>query len=79
MGLGLKVSDDQGKTFRRLSGMHGDHHGLYIDPRNSDYLVNNNDGGAYVSYDGGENWRFFVDIPIVTFFNVNHDLRPGLR
>lgn len=79
MGVQLHVSEDSGQTFRRLTGMHVDHHGLYIDPNNSDYLVNNNDGGAYVSYDGGENWRFFVEIPIVTFFNVNHDLGDPFR
>lgn len=74
MGVQLHVSEDGGRTFRRLTGMHGDHHGLWIDPGNPDYLVNANDGGAYVSYDGGENWRFFVEIPAVTFFNVNYDL-----
>jgi photosystem II stability/assembly factor-like uncharacterized protein len=79
MGLALNVSEDSGRTFRRLSGMHSDHHGLYIDPNNPDYLVNNNDGGAYVSYDGGENWRFFVDIPVVTFFNVNYDMGDPFR
>jgi photosystem II stability/assembly factor-like uncharacterized protein len=79
MGLRLNVSEDSGKTFRSLTGMHGDHHGLYIDPYNSDYLVNTNDGGAYVSYDGGENWRFFVEISAVTFFNVNYDMGEPFR
>lgn len=79
LGVQLHVSDDAGRTFRRLTGMHVDHHGLWIDPENSNYLVNANDGGAYVSYDGGENWRFFVDIPVVTFFNVNHDMDDPFR
>lgn len=79
MGVQLHVSEDGGRTYRRLPGMHVDHHGLYIDPNNSDYMVSNNDGGAYVSYDGGENWRFFVELPIVTFFNVNHDLGSPFR
>ncbi len=79
MGVQLHVSEDGGRTFERISGMHVDHHGLWIDPNNSDYLVNNNDGGAYVSYDGGENWRFFVEIPVVTFFNVNFDLGDPFR
>jgi photosystem II stability/assembly factor-like uncharacterized protein len=74
MGLGLNLSEDGGKTFRQLRGMHGDHHGLFIDPANSGYLVNANDGGVYVSYDHGENWRFFVEIPAVQFFNVAHDM-----
>jgi photosystem II stability/assembly factor-like uncharacterized protein len=74
MGLGLNVSRDGGRTWRSLDGMHGDHHGLWIDPANSNYMINNNDGGTYVSYDAGENWRFFVDIPAVQFFNVQYDM-----
>jgi photosystem II stability/assembly factor-like uncharacterized protein len=79
MGVQLHVSDDGGRSFRRLTGMHVDHHGLYIDPNNSEYLVANNDGGVYVSYDGGENWRFHVEIPAVTFFNVNYDMGDPFR
>ena len=79
LGIRLNVSEDGGRTFRRLGGTHVDHHGLYIDPNNSDYLVDNNDGGVYVSYDGGEQWRFFVDIPVVTFFNVNYDMGEPFR
>jgi photosystem II stability/assembly factor-like uncharacterized protein len=74
MGLALNVSEDSGKTFRRLPGMHGDHHGLWIDPANPDYLVNVNDGGLAISYDGGDNWRTFYDnLPLVQFFNVAVD------
>jgi photosystem II stability/assembly factor-like uncharacterized protein len=75
MGLGLNVSDDGGQTFRSLRGMHGDHHGLWIDPDNSDYLVNVNDGGVAVSYDAGANWRTFnQELPLAQFFNVMHDM-----
>jgi photosystem II stability/assembly factor-like uncharacterized protein len=75
MGLELNVSDDGGKTFRELRGMHGDHHGLWIDPDNSDYLVNVNDGGVAISYDRGKNWRTFSDnLPLVQFFNVSYDM-----
>ena len=80
MGLGLNVSEDQGKTFRPLRGMHVDHHGLWIDPVNSDYLVNVNDGGVAISYDGGENWRTFYDnLPLVQFFNIAHDMGDPFR
>jgi len=75
MGLALNISEDGGKTFRKLEGMHGDHHGLWIDPNNSDYLVNVNDGGVAISYNGGENWRtFYRNLPLVQFFNVMYDL-----
>ncbi len=80
MGLALNVSDDGGKTYRRLPGMHGDHHGLWIDPENSDYLVNVNDGGMAISYDAGANWRTFPnDFPLVQFFNVSLDMDDPFR
>lgn len=80
MGLGLNVSEDAGRTFRNLPGMHGDHHGLWIDPANSDYLVNVNDGGVAISYDGGESWRTFYDnLPLVQFFNVAFDMDDPFR
>lgn len=75
MGLGLHVSEDGGKNFKRLRGMHGDHHGLWIDPENPDFLINTNDGGIYFSYDAGANWRDFADkIPAVQFFNIGYDM-----
>ncbi len=75
MGLALNISEDGGKTFRPLRGMHGDHHGLWIDPGNSNYLINVNDGGINTSYDKGKTWRRFTDnLPVCQFFNVSYDM-----
>lgn len=75
MGLMLNVSNDGGKTFRTLDGMHVDHHGLWIDPANPSYLINCNDGGIVISYDKGENWMQFThNLPAVQFFTINYDL-----
>jgi photosystem II stability/assembly factor-like uncharacterized protein len=80
MGLALNVSNDGGKTFRRLRGMHGDHHGLWIDPANSDYLVNVNDGGIVISYDKGQTWKQFThNLPVCQFFNINYDMDTPFR
>ena len=76
MGLGLSKSTDGGKTYQGLNyaGLHGDHHGLWIDPNDSSHLINNNDGGVNISYDGGKTWRDFHDgIPAVQFYNVALD------
>lgn len=74
LGLFLNVSEDGGKTFKTLDGMHMDHHGLWIDPENTNYLVNVNDGGVAISYDG-ENFRTFYDnLPLAQFFNVSVDM-----
>ena len=76
MGLGLSKSTDGGKTYQNfiVEGLHGDHHGLWIDPGDSNHLINNNDGGVNISYDGGKTWRDFHDgIPCVQFYNVAYD------
>ncbi|MCB9882530.1 MAG: hypothetical protein H6834_12130 [Planctomycetes bacterium] len=75
MGIPLVVSNDGGQSFRTLRGMHGDHHALWIDPHNGNYLVNGNDGGLAISYDGGEHWRtFYEELPAVQFYNVGYDM-----
>ena len=60
LGLSLNVSHDAGKTFTSLRGMHGDHHGLWIDPKDSSVIYNVDDGGFYQSADAGKTWKFAV-------------------
>jgi len=75
MGLALNMSEDGGKTFKSIGKMHGDHHGLWIDPKNTNYLVNVNDGGLAISYDGGKNFRTYIEsMPLIQFFNVMNDM-----
>ena len=73
LGLGLNVSRDGGKTFSVLPGMHGDHHGLWIDPKNPSVLVDANDGGIYHSQDGGKTWTYDVAAGGIQFYNVTLD------
>jgi len=49
-------SIDGGKTFKRKSTPHGDNHTMWIDPDNLKIMVESNDGGANVSYNGGKTW-----------------------
>ena len=73
LGLGLHVSRDAGKTFTTLRGMHGDHHGLWIDPRKPTTLYNANDGGFYVSEDAGKSWKHATAAGGAQFYNVTVD------
>jgi len=75
MGLALNVSADGGTTFEVLTGMHMDHHGLWIDPANPSYLLNVQDGGLAISYDKGENWKTPLDeLPLGQFFTIAYDM-----
>jgi hypothetical protein len=53
--------------------MHGDHHGLWIDPRNPSLIYNANDGGFYWSEDAGKGWKFAVSAAGAQFYNVTLD------
>lgn len=75
MGVPFSVSTDGGKTFARLPGPGADHHALWIDPANSNYLLKGFDQGVAVSYDKGKSWKYFQDvIPVCQFFNINYDM-----
>jgi photosystem II stability/assembly factor-like uncharacterized protein len=45
-------SMDAGKTFKTMPTFHGDNHSLWINPTNTDRMVEGNDGGANVSVNG---------------------------
>ena len=71
----IKVSEDGGKTWSNLGekSKHVDNHALWIDPQNTDHLINGNDGGVYESWDRGKNWSFFENLPITQFYRVTVD------
>ena len=75
LGVPFLKSTDGGKTFKSIDyrGLHGDHHALWIDPSNSNYLINGNDGGVNISYDGGQTWKNDEKLPVVQFYNVAVD------
>ncbi|MFN8241544.1 MAG: hypothetical protein U0X39_12455 [Bacteroidales bacterium] len=80
MGLMLNQSTDGGKTFKSLRGPHVDHHGLWIDPENPNYLLNVQDGGLAVSYDKGKTWKYPIDVlPLAQFYNVAYDMATPFR
>ena len=75
LGVPLLKSTDGGKTFSVIdySQLHGDHHALWINPVNPNYMVNGNDGGINISYDGGATWKNVENLPCVQFYNVAVD------
>ena len=62
-------STDAGKTLRSIRVPHGDNHDLWIASDNPQRMANSNDGGANVSFNGGESWTD-QDFPTAQFYNV---------
>ncbi|HKT32055.1 MAG TPA: hypothetical protein VJS89_06145 [Gammaproteobacteria bacterium] len=70
----LMESDDGGHTAHAIdSGVHVDHHAFWQDPTNPQRMIQGNDGGVYLSHDGGANWRFANTLPIEQFYQVAAD------
>jgi photosystem II stability/assembly factor-like uncharacterized protein len=66
-------SRDGGKTFQSLRTPHGDHHDLWIDPENGNRMIVADDGGAQISFDGGENWSTYGNQPTAQIYRVTTD------
>jgi photosystem II stability/assembly factor-like uncharacterized protein len=66
-------STDGGKTFKNMRTPHGDNHDVWINPKNSNYMIQSNDGGANVSLDGGETWSSQLNQPTAEIYQVAVD------
>jgi len=72
--LDLIVSEDGGKSFSSSGGGgHGDWHDVWIDPTNPKHLIAGDDGGLWISYDGGSRWWMVMNLPISQFYHVSVD------
>ncbi len=74
MSFRLMESGDGGKTAHQADhGVHPDHHTLWIDPQDPDRIIQGNDGGAFLSFDGAKSWRFLDSLPLAQFYQVATD------
>lgn len=66
-------SIDGGKSFTQISVPHGDTHDLWINPENSEIMVNANDGGGTVSLDGAKSWSSIYNQPTTQIYRLGVD------
>ncbi|MDP4709681.1 MAG: hypothetical protein NWS63_00665 [Saprospiraceae bacterium] len=73
---GMGKSEDGGKSFQNFGNrdIHPDHHAFWINPNNPLHIIEGNDGGLYITKDGGEKWTFAENIPVGQFYHVNYDM-----
>jgi len=75
MSVFVMVSDDAGRTLRRLGekSKHVDNHVIWIDPGDTRHYLVGCDGGVYESFDRGTNWDFKSNMPVGQFYDVTTD------
>jgi photosystem II stability/assembly factor-like uncharacterized protein len=66
-------STDGGVSFTAYPTPHGDNHDLWIDPQNPLRMIEGNDGGACVSFNGGLSWSTIYNQPTAQFYHVAAD------
>lgn len=74
-GVSMQYSEDGGKT---ISGAfsrapHADTHGIWINPNNSNHIIQGNDGGINITYDRGATWDYANTIPLAQFYEIGAD------
>ena len=71
----MQVSDDAGKTWKRLGELskHVDNHAIWIDPADPEYYLVGCDGGIYESFDRAATWHFKANLPVTQFYRVSLD------
>ncbi|MGQ0703105.1 MAG: hypothetical protein ACT4PM_08245 [Gemmatimonadales bacterium] len=69
---GFFKSTDGGRTMTRMPTPHGDNHDIWINPRDGggNTMVQSNDGGANVSFDGGRTWSTQMNQPTSEIYGV---------
>ncbi len=73
LNLDMQKSTDSGKSFTAIPTPHGDNHDLWIDPTNNWRMIEGNDGGACISFNGGDSFSTIYNQPTAQFYNMDTD------
>ena len=66
-------SIDGGHTFKPIATGHGDNHDLWIADDDPNRMIESNDGGANISFDGGKSFSTIMNQPTAQFYRVALD------
>ena len=73
LNTGFFRSTDGGRTYASIQTPHGDNHGLWIAPNDPQRMIESNDGGANVTFNGGRSWSSIMNQPTAQFYRVALD------
>ena len=74
LNVNFHRSNDGGRNFNTtISVPHGDNHDLWIDPDDPRRMAESNDGGACISFNGGQWWSSEDSQPTAQFYRVTTD------
>lgn len=71
----MQVSEDGGKTFKRMNEKfkHSDNHAIAFKKSDPNYMLVGTDGGIYESFDQTKNWRYLENLPLTQYYKVAVD------
>ncbi|MDZ4715843.1 MAG: glycosyl hydrolase [Cytophagales bacterium] len=75
MGYAVSISNDGGKNFKPIGekSKHVDNHALWVNPANTNHMINGCDGGIYETWDGAKTWQYKANLPVTQFYKVEVD------
>jgi photosystem II stability/assembly factor-like uncharacterized protein len=71
----MNFSNDGGKTWSQIGGLHPDFHTMWLDPTNKNRFYVGQDGGASLTHDHGDTWIYYDNLCVAQFYAVSADLR----
>ncbi|ESY85942.1 glycosyl hydrolase [Mesorhizobium sp. LNHC220B00] len=72
-------STDGGASFTEVRTPHLDNHDLWIDPLNPKRMIEGNDGGACITFNGGRTWSSIYNQNTAQFYRIDVDDRHPYR
>jgi photosystem II stability/assembly factor-like uncharacterized protein len=74
----ISKSEDGARSFESLypyyNWVHPDHHAFWLSNTSPGFMIDGNDGGLNITYDGGDTWRFIENIPVGQYYHVEVDM-----
>lgn len=81
IGFDIYRTQNGGNSWTNQSGweVHVDQHAAYVHPLDNNFVVLGNDGGFYISTNGGNSWIWNETLPITQFYTGEVDNQMPMR